>query len=165
MSRAVRAMAAPLALATLLLCGDLAGADPPAPSGAAAVQIGQAGTPQSDTGAVQLSGHPPRAANAAGVSQLTPATGQPTAPAQITRPAAGRNTQVSAVAGHDRCDPASPEAKAPECARIPENRPDDFQAGPTDATTNTVDPNAPSQDLVNGILSGGTGTVVQLPPK
>jgi hypothetical protein len=153
------------ALAGLLASVDLAGADPPASSGAAATQIGQAGAPQSDTNAQQLSGHAPRAAGATGVLQLSPVTGHPTAPAQITHPAAGHNTQVSVVVGHDRCDPASPEAKAPECARIPENRPDDFQVGPTDATTNTVDPNAPSQDLVNGILSGGTGTVVQLPPK
>jgi hypothetical protein len=160
-----RAAMIAFALAGLLASVDLAGADPPASSGAAATQIGQAGAPQSDTNAQQLSGRGSRAASAAGVSQLTPASGHPTAPAQIAHPAAGRNIQVGAVVGRDRCDPASPEASRPECARIPENRPDDFQTGPTDATANTVDPNAPSQDLVNGILSGGTGTVVQLPPK
>jgi hypothetical protein len=152
-------------LAALLLCGDLAGADPSPPSGAAATQIGQAGTPQTDTGAEQLSGHAARPSNAAGVSQLTAPPSHPAAPAQIIRPAAGHNTQVSVVVGHDRCDPASPDAKAPECARIPERRPDDFQSGPTDATVDTVHPDAPSQDLVNGILSSGTGTVVQLPQK
>ena len=164
MTRLARAAAMALALTAPLLSGNLAGADPAAPSGADATQIGQARPARPDTSADQLSG-PTSPANDSNTIQLTSPRNHATAPAQVTHPAAGRNTQVSAVVGHDRCDPASPQAKSPDCARIPENRPDDFQAGPTDATTNTVDPSAPSQDLVNGILSGGTGTVVQLPPK
>lgn len=160
MRQLARAATLTLALASVLAAAQLAGADPP---DVAASQIGPAQPAKRDLGADQL---PDRASpNIAGVAQLTAPSARPATPAQITAPAAGRNTRVQAIAGHDRCDPASPEAKSPDCARIPENRPQDFQPAPADATANTVDFSAPSADLVNGILSSGTGSVVQLPPK
>jgi hypothetical protein len=152
-----RAATVVLALASVLAAVGLAEADPDV----AASQIGQSA--KGDAGADQLPDHASR--NATGVVQLTGPAAHPAAPAQIAAPAAGRNTQVQVIAGHDRCDPASPQAGAPECARIPENRAQDFQTAIADATANTVDSSAPSADLVNGILSSGTGTVVQLPPK
>lgn len=160
MRRLWRAAAVSLALASVLAAAQLAGADPP---DVAASQIGPAQPAKRDSSADQV---PDSASqNAAGVGQLSAPAPRPTTPAQITAPAAGRNTQVQALAGRDRCDPASPQAKSPECARILENRAQDFQQAAADATANTVDSSAPSADLVNGILSSGTGTVVQLPPK
>ncbi len=184
MRRPWRAATVGLALASVLAAAQLAGADPP---DVAASQIGQpanhdlAADQVADhasrnlTGVVQLAAPAARPAapaqiaapapRPAGQAQIAGPAARPATPAQITAPAAGRNTQVQAIAGHDRCDPASPEARAPECARIPENRAQDFQPATADATANTVDSGAPSSDLVNGILSSGTGSVVQLPPK
>ncbi len=160
MRRLGRAAAAVVGLAALLAAGGLAGADPP---DVATSQIGQDHSAKGDLGADQLPDHASH--NATGVAQLSAPPARPAAPAQITAPAAGRNTHVQAIAGHDRCDPASPQAGAADCANIPENRAQDFQPDTQDATANTVDSSAPSADLVNGILSSGTGTVVQLPPK
>jgi hypothetical protein len=157
--RRLRRAAAVVALAALLAADGLASADPP---DVAASQIGQ-GQSSKDLGADQLSEH--ASPNATGVTQVSAPPARPAAPAQIIAPVAGRNTQVQSIAGHDRCDPASPQAGAAECARIPENRAQDFQPETADATANTVDSSASSADLVNGILSSGTGSVVQLPPK
>jgi hypothetical protein len=170
MRRLARAATLTLALASVLAAAQLAAADPP---DLATSQIGQPATPdlaadqvarasRNLTGVVQVA---PPAARPAAPAQIAAPAPRSATPAQITAPAAGRNTRVQAIAGHDRCDPASPEAKSPDCARIPENRAQDFQSATTDATANTVDSSAPSSDLVNGILSSGTGSVVQLPPK
>jgi hypothetical protein len=83
---------------------------------------------------------------------------------QIAAPSARRSTQISAIVGQDRCDPAAPTAREPECARILDKRGDEFVRSGTDNTTTTVDSNK-SDELVNGIISSGTGSVVQLPPK
>jgi hypothetical protein len=150
-------------VAAPLLGGALASADPPQASDTASPQIGQAGSSHRDSGADQISTNGPTTGGAARVGQL-PSAPQPVAQSQLTGPAASRNTHTSAIGGHDRCDPASPEARNPDCARIPENRAEDFQPKEPQGEAH-VDPSAPSGDLVNGILSSGTGTVVQLPPK
>jgi hypothetical protein len=102
--------------------------------------------------------------DAAATAQLTHA-GHGASQSQIGSPAAGRNPRVADIKGHDRCDAAAPGPKPAECDRILDRRADEFAGDSPDRTPSTVDPDATSSDLVNGIVSGGTGTVVQLPPK
>ena len=165
------------ALLALLVVGSPAEADPalsnaaktsadnaaPRPARAAAGQISQVnGAKRSiDSGQISASSRDSRAASAAQLA--TPA--HPAASTQIAAPSAGRNTQVSAIVGQDRCDPTASTANQPECAQILDKRGDDFAGGRTDNTPSTVDSEATSGDLVNGIVSSGTGSVVQLPPK
>jgi hypothetical protein len=164
------------ALLAVLVINSPAIADPPAsssakttadnagtrPAGAAAGQISQVDARKRDVDSGQISASP-RDSSAASAAQLAmPA--HPAASAQIAAPSAGRNTQVSAIVGKDRCDPAAPTAQQAECAQILDQRGDDFAGRGTDNTPSTVD-SATSGDLVNGIISSGTGSVVQLPPK
>lgn len=96
---------------------------------------------------------PTKSAAAAKVGQLGGAAG--------TKPA-----NVAAVHGTDRCDPAvgTPSEKA-DCEQMlqkeAENAPD--ASPPTVAAP--VDTATDSSSLVNGILNGGTGTVVAIPGK
>ena len=135
----------------------------PRPPRAAEGQISQVDGVNRSTKSGQISASPgdSRATSAAQLATPT----HPTASAQIAAPAAGRNTQVSAIIGQDRCDPTAPTAKQPECAQILDTRGDDFAGGGTDNTPSTVNTQATSDDLVNGIVSSGTGSVVHLPPK
>jgi hypothetical protein len=177
MSGAVRAFAAALAIcglaATLLAVSGRAQVGRPSPQGArdatnAAAPV-EPSPPASESRSAgsnlepdQIS--PPRGAatDATNAAQLnTPR--RDAASTQLGSAAAGRNTRVFAVKGHDRCDPASADANQPDCGRILDRRADDFANGAVDKTPSTVDPNGTSSDLVNGIVSGGTGSVVQLP--
>jgi len=160
MRRDALALLAGLAAAAWL-GGGIASADPPTAPATTTDQIGRPAAAKHDVGSEQIA---PANPSAVGVGQLAPSA-QPVTQSQLGHPAAGRNTHIAPVVGRDRCDPASPEAKSPECAHIPERHAADLPDTQTDATTNTVDPNASSGDLVNGILSSGTGSVVQLPPK
>jgi len=114
-----------------------------------------------DSGQISASARDSRAASTAQLATPT----HPASSTQIAAPSAGRNTQVSAIVGQDRCDPSASTAKQPECAQILDTRGDDFAGGGTDNTPSTVDSQATSDDLVNGIVSSGTGSVVHLPPK
>ena len=102
------------ALACALACGACRhnNALPPRPDGAAAGQISQVNAPNRNVDSGQISA-PPRDSRAASQVQLA-APAHPAASTQIAAPSAGRNTQVSAIVGHDRCDPAAPTAKQPE---------------------------------------------------
>jgi hypothetical protein len=135
----------------------------PRPPRAAAGQISQVDGVNRSIESGQISASP-RDSRAASAAQLATPT-HPAASTQIAAPAAGRNTQVSAIVGQDRCDPTAPTAQQPECAQILDTRGDDFAGGGTDNTPSTVDSQATSGDLVNGIVSSGTGSVVHLPPK
>jgi hypothetical protein len=135
----------------------------PRPARAQAGQINQVDGLSRNVDSGQISA-PSRASRAASAAQLATAT-HPAASTQIAAPSAGRNTQVSAIVGQDRCDPTAPTAKQPECAQILDKRGDEFAGARTGNTPSTVDSQAASGDLVSGIISSGTGTVVQLPPK
>ena len=158
-------MRAPAAVACLAACSlaghaALAQAPPPRQASTAADQIGAAPA-RGDISAGQLSST--AKAGAAAAAQVTSVRPRIDAPPPLAG-AQRRDTRVAPVAGHDRCDPAlaGPEREA-DCTAIAERRADDF-AGPTqDRSAVAVDPAKPPADLVDGIVNGGTGSVVQLP--
>lgn len=160
-----------LGLAIALVSGPCAYAATPTD------QIGADSSPSSATDAGQIS-VPARAGDLnagqisaspsapTGARQLTKAPPNVDAPAPLSTASQGRNTSIAAVKGHDRCDatPGRP-AQRPECARIIENRVEEFSAPAPDQTAAKVDPDATASGLVNDIVNGGTGTVVTLPPR
>jgi hypothetical protein len=107
---------------------------------------------------------PSHAASTA-ASQLSGTSRAAEAPAPVSTPAQGRNTSLTAVDGHDRCDAAARrQADRSGCDRIIEKRADEFASPPPPSPT-ISNPDTPAPDLVNDILNGGTGSVVALPPK
>jgi hypothetical protein len=78
----------------------------------------------------------------------------------------GRNPSVAAVDGHDRCDPtAGTSADQAACAHILDQRANEFSNGAAAPPPTQVPTDASSSGLVNDVVTGGTGTVVPLPPK
>ena len=63
------------------------------------------------------------------------------APVSGTNRAQGRNTTAEALAGHDRCDPRSPDEQIRSCARVIETRSAEFSAP-------EVNPLTPEQRLL-----------------
>jgi hypothetical protein len=122
------------------------------PAGGAGVTAGQIGGPSRGA--------------AIAPSQLTRPLPRADAPSPLSAPGQGRNTSIAAVKGHDRCDPAGgASANQPECARIIDNRANEFAAPAQEQSQPAVHPDATSSGLVNDILNGGTGSVVVLPGK
>lgn len=76
----------------------------------------------------------------------------------------GNAVAVAPANGHDRCDPATSRdsARSAECAEILDNRSAQFKSA-SEPSAAPISPDQPSDLLVNGIVSGGTGTVVALP--
>ncbi|HXQ15846.1 MAG TPA: hypothetical protein VN814_14610 [Caulobacteraceae bacterium] len=97
-------------------------------------------------------------------NQLTRHTLRADAPPSSSTPDQGRNTNVVAVIGHDRCAPGK-NVDRPECARIVESRPNEFTPAAQEQPEPVVHPDATSSGLVSDVLNGGTGSVVVLPPK
>jgi hypothetical protein len=139
---------------TCSLAAALAMADPPATT---PDQISQPDGPS--TGADQI-GATSKGDAAAG-SQITSTRPDAGAPPQATRRTT--DTRAAALAGSDRCDTAPGAQPKPDCAQILDRRADELATAPKTAPTEIVSPDASSDALVNGILSGGTGDVVQLP--
>jgi hypothetical protein len=97
-------------------------------------------------------------------SQLTERGKRVDAPPALSAAAQGRDTHVAPVVGRDRCDPADRrEASDADCAAIADRRPDDFAAPARDSSGVKVEAKGAAGDLVDAIVGGGTGTVVQLP--
>ncbi len=119
---------------------------PPAPN---QTQVPPVQAPAPASVPLQIQAKPTAAAK---VGQLAGATGTPAA-------------NVAAIHGTDHCDPAvgTPSEKA-DCQQMlqkeAENAPD-ASAPVAAAPVDTSD----SSSLVNGILNGGTGTVVAIPGK
>ena len=114
----------------------------------------------STTGASQIA--PASQADVGAAGQISVVTSRVDAPEQ----AAARTLDTSAapVKGSDRCDPAAAEsARRPECAHIVDSRADELAPAPKTPPTTTVSPESSGDALVNGIVGGGTGGVVQLP--
>ena len=97
-------------------------------------------------------------------SQLTAPTHSTESSSPVSRLNQGRNVSVTAIAGHDRCDPvAGQQADRSGCDRIIENRADEFSTPAPPPPATVVNTDAPAPDIVNDIVNGGTGTVVTLP--
>jgi hypothetical protein len=124
-----------------------AGADQIAPAPGGAANADQIGASSSTT---------------VGASQLSSTMASVSAPPALSRPSQGRDTNVSAIHGHDRCDPAAPTSGQAACDNILDQKGDQF-APPEQATAKTANTDAPADDLVNNIVSSGTGTVVIAP--
>jgi hypothetical protein len=70
---------------------------------------------------------------------------------------------VSPVGGRDRCDPVNEiAADRAECARLAAAVRHAIEEEPPPPVL--LKPGADAESLVNGIVNGGTGTVVPLPP-
>jgi hypothetical protein len=69
-----------------------------------------------------------RAEAARVLPQLAPATHTAEPPPALSSPVQGRNTAAPALAGRDRCDPATPAARTRQCARVIENRAAEYSA-------------------------------------
>jgi hypothetical protein len=135
----------------------------------------RAGPSATDADAGQISAHPRSDVSTGQIGG--PARGQASAPRQVSgsgrtaaappplsSPSQGRNTAVGVVSGHDRCDPTAASAQSPECAQIADRKPDELAPEPASQAPTIADTQSDSASLVNSILSGGTGTVVTLPP-
>ncbi len=117
-----------------------------------------------DIDAGQITGASGKAATAA--NQLSGSQARADAPPQLSARGQGRNTDIAAIRGHDRCDPAAgASARRPECAWIIDNRADEFARPGGDQTAPVVHADAPPSSMVNDIVNGGTGTIVALPAK
>jgi hypothetical protein len=161
----MRAGVAALTIGLWLGGASFAGAEPASqtPSVAAADQIA-AGPVATDIDAGQISGASLKAATS--INQLSGAQPRVEAPAQLPSHSQGRDTSVGAIGGHDRCDPAAgASAHRPDCARIIDNRADEFAHAGDDQAAPAVNANAPAASMVNDIVNGGTGTIVTLPAK
>jgi hypothetical protein len=116
---------------------------------------------RADLGEAQIAAPPKTGATDA--AQLTPAAPTAEASAALSTPNQGRNTNLGAVGGHDRCDPAeTPHADHSGCDQIIDNHADAF-ANVRRSDAAIVDPDAPAPNIVNDIVNGGTGTVVSIP--
>ena len=135
-----------------------AGQIAPAANTAAADQIAPA-----SGGAVSADQIGGAGATAVGASQLSSTMASVSAPPPLSRPSQGRDTNVAAIRGHDRCDPAAPTSGQAACDNILDQKGDQF-APPEQETAKTANTDAPADDLVNNIVSSGTGTVVIAPP-
>ncbi|HEY5006793.1 MAG TPA: hypothetical protein VII42_02245 [Caulobacteraceae bacterium] len=135
----------------------------PIPSAAVADQIA-ARPVAADVDAGQITGASGKSATAA--NQLTGSRPRADAPPQLSARGQDRSTNIAAVRGHDRCDPAAgASARRPECARIIDNRADEFARPGDDQTAPVVHADAPPSSMVDDIVNGGTGTIVALPAK
>ena len=124
---------------------------------------GQISSPsQSSTQTSQIA--PPHSGPASAPQVSGPVNG----PAVIHQPqltqGQGNAVAVAPANGHDRCDPAASRdsARSAECAEILDNRSAQFKSA-SEPSAAAISPDQPSDLLVNGIVSGGTGTVVALP--
>jgi hypothetical protein len=116
----------------------------------------------SDISAGQIVATPRTAA--IGANQLTVRSRGVDPGPSVSSPAQGRNTNVTLVKGHDRCDPAAgKQADSADCDQIIENRADEFAPPATGASASVVNTDAAAPDIVKDIVNGGTGTVVTLP--
>lgn len=144
----------------------VAQAVPPPPTrraAAAADQIPAPGPSRRDlsTGQVAPTG---RAASASAAAQLSAPGPRADAPPALSAATQGRNTRVVPVSGRDRCDPAAADHNADvDCAAIADRRPEDFANPGQDRSAVAADPNSRPADLVDAIVGGGTGTVIQTP--
>jgi hypothetical protein len=97
-------------------------------------------------------------------AQISSTLASVSAPPPLSTEAQSRDTKASAIRGHDRCDPAAgASAEQPACANILDQKADQFPPPPT-ADAKVANPDAPASSLVNDIVTGGTGSVVQPPP-
>ncbi len=161
-------------LAIALLAGAArAAAAQTATEGAAKIDAGQVGaTPQRAVDTAQIAPETriitatvqiaPATAKAGAPAQLAPAARTAKAPPALSGVSDGRNVRLDAVGGRDRCDPANrTPADRAECERLA------LAARaliPEEAPPPAVDTEAKAASLVDSIVSGGTGTVVPLPP-
>lgn len=141
---------------------------------ASPTEAGQISAPAASTDAGQIStaaGSPVdggqitgRTRSLASEPQLSPTLQKVEAPPPLSSSDQSRNTATAAIHGHDHCDPAAgPSSNAPDCARILDNRADEF-ANTEPAGPAPVDTDKSQTGLVDDIVNGGTGTVVTLPP-
>jgi hypothetical protein len=96
--------------------------------------------------------------------QLTGAGARADAPPPLSTPSQGRNTAVAVVKGHDRCDPVPGVPAEPDCERIADRQAEQRASQPPSQTPTIANTESDSASLVNSIVTGGTGTVVNLPP-
>jgi hypothetical protein len=153
-----------VALAAVMLCS--AGQAQAAGPDSSQIDTGQivAARRAADVSAGQII--QPSQASAISASQLTRSLPRADAPAPLSTPAQGRNTSITAVKGHDRCDPAwTAGASKADCARIIDNRAGEFAPSAPDQSEPIVHPAGTSSGLVDDILNGGTGSIVVLPGK
>ena len=145
------------------LFGVASGAPPPAPPGGTVTDAGQiSSTARGDVCAGQIGA--PAKGPASAPRQLNGAGRTAAAPPPLSVPSQGRNTAVTVVNGHDRCDPGTAASQSPECQRIVDKRADELAPPRAKSSPTIADTESDSASLVNSILSGETGTVVALPP-
>ena len=143
-----------------------AAAGPPGPAAASATGADQISAPSTRASLHTSQLAPVGPSGSTATSQLTERGKRVDAPPALSAAVQGHDTRVAPVAGRDRCDPADRrEASDADCAAIADRRPDDFAAPARDASDVRVEAKGAAADLVDAIVGGGTGTVVQLPKK
>jgi len=118
--------------------------------------------------ALALASRQARADPATTPDQISSPAGSTTGASQIapaSRADVGAAGQITAATPRtDAPDQAAAEsARRPECAHIVDSRADELAPAPKTPPTTTVSPDSSGDALVNGIVGGGTGGVVQLP--